>query len=101
MEQKKIATSELTTSCPIVYKPDIIAIITISPLSFRVTTSGEENEWLGRWSFMIIKEKKIINAYRPCEDNNNIGVPKTIIKQCAILEERDMEEINIRKQMIN
>ena len=70
-------------------------------MSTRVTTSEEDNDELGWWSFMTIKNNQdtklsIITIYRPCNENSNHGVSKTITQQWDILEERGMKERNIR-----
>ena len=106
MKRKNTITSESITKWHIVYKPEGTAMVTQAHLSTRFTTSGKDNEWLGRWSFMAIEGKQdtklsIINAYCPCDNNSNTGVSKTITQQWDILEERGIEEINARQKMIN
>ena len=102
-KRKKIITSESIIKWPIVYKPGETRIVTSAPMSTRVTTSGEDNDELGWWSFMTIENNQdtklsIITIYRSYNENSNHGVSKRITQQWDILEERGIEERNIRQK---
>ena len=56
--RRKKIIYESIKKLPTVYKPGGIAIVTSAPMSTKVTTSGEDNEGLGRWSFMTIEGKQ-------------------------------------------
>ena len=54
-----------------IYKPGSTAIITLSPFSSSITTSGSDPYELDRWLYITIKERDhnhltIISAYRVC-----------------------------------
>ena len=101
--EKKIITSELIAKWSTIHTPGGTVIITPAPLSTRVTTSGEDNDELGWWSFMTIENNQdtklsIITIYRSYNENSNHGVSKRITQQWDILEERGIEERNIRQK---
>ena len=102
----KLTTSETSTSCDTMYKPGGIVTITTTETFPRITTSGEDNESTGRWSYITIGGNKdhrvtIINAYRPCKQSPDIGISTTTTQQGDILEKFEQKPTDIRKKIIN
>ena len=69
-------------------------------------SSGEDEKVYGRVSYITHggKDKTrltIIIVYRTCKPNGDIGVSIVHSQQWGILEERNIEHINIRDDMIN
>ena len=100
-----ISTSETITPWESIYKPDGSVTISIPNIAASIINTGEDEEGLGRWSYVTYegKNKKrvtIISAYRTYITNDNQGISTAHSQQLDILEERQQEHDNIREKRI-
>ena len=100
-----ISTSELITPWKSIYKLGGSVTISTPNIASSVINTGEDEEGLGRWSYVTYggKNKKrptITSAYLACIPNDNQGVSTSHSQQWNILEERQQEHENMRDKMI-
>ena len=76
------------------------------PIKHSITNEGEDSFNMGRWSYSTIRGRNkrrvtIITAYQTCEcDMATQGVTTFPSQQWTLLEQKGLEEGNIRKRMI-
>ena len=99
-------TSETAIGWSDIYKLGGTTIINLPPFSSVITTSGSDTYGLDRWSYITTKGQDhnnltIISVYRVCQTSiTNIGPTKNTIQQWKRLEEKHLEDTNIRDLMI-
>ena len=100
-------TSETYIEWSDIYKPGVTAIITLPPFSPSITTSGNDPTGLGRWSYITISGRDnikltVLSTYRVSQKSiKHAGLSTNIQQQWQRLEEKNLEDTNIRDLMIN
>ena len=99
----QLTTSETFTPWSSIYKPGGTATLTITNLSSRIISSGEDPYKLERWSYITFGSKTqaqltIINTYRTCQQTSHSEVSTTHLQQWDIIETRNQETEDIRSK---
>ena len=101
-----IVTSEIALQWNRVHKPGGTGMIIRQLLKHSITNDGEDSFNMGRWSYSTIRGRNkrrvtVITVYQTCEyDMVTKGVSTFPSQQWTILEQKGLEEGDIKKQMI-